>query len=295
MRPTYIRTKPESIINVTRIITVHYYEFDKSFVFGGEKHDFWEMVYVDKGQILVKSDDEEIALGQGEIIFHAPNEFHSVRALDSAPNFFVISFECDSAVIENFVKLRATLNKELRPFISSIISEAESTYVIPKNDTDLLGLVKKDSALVGGEQLVKTYLEQLLIMLLRSITKKGSTPFFPSKESLENHIVKSVKEYIEDHLGEVLRLEGICTKFGYGKTYLCRLFREQTGDTIASYAMKRKIRHAKELIRAHELNFAQISEMLAFDNQQYFARAFKRITGMSPTEFKNSLLREPNK
>ena len=229
MRATYIKTKPESIVNVTRIVTVHYYEFDKSFVFGGESHDFWEMVYVDKGQILVKSDDEELVLGQGEIIFHAPNEFHSVRALDSAPNFFVISFECDSAVMQSFVKLRATLSPALRPFIASIISEAESTYVIPKNDTNLLELVKKDTADIGGEQLIKSYLEQLIIMLLRKISAKKDTALFPSKESLENHIVKSVKEYIEESLGEVIRLSELCRKFGYGKTYLCRLFRAQTG------------------------------------------------------------------
>ena len=292
MRPIYIKTKPESIVNVTRIITVHYYEFDKSFVFGGESHDFWEMVYVDKGRILVKSGEEEVALGQGEIIFHAPDEFHSVKALDSSPNFFVISFECDSAVMQSFVKLRATLSRELRPFISSIISEAERTYVIPKNDTELCGLVKKESAALGGEQLVKTYLEQLLIMLLRSVSVETSASLFPSKESLENHIVKSVKEYIEEHAHEVLRLEDICTKFGYGKTYLCRLFREQTGNSIGKYAIERKIHLAKAMIRERELNFSEIAEALAFDNQQYFARVFKRTTGMSPTEFKNSLRRD---
>ena len=294
MRPIYIKTKPESIVNVTRIITVHYYEFDKSFVFGGESHDFWEMVYVDKGRILVKSGEEEVALGQGEIIFHAPDEFHSVKALDSSPNFFVISFECDSAVMQSFVKLRATLSRELRPFISSIISEAERTYVIPKNDTELCGLVKKESAALGGEQLVKTYLEQLLIMLLRSVSVETSASFFPSKESLENHIIKSVKEYVEERAYEVIRLEDICTKLGYGKTYLCRLFREQTGNTIVKYAVEHKIKLAKAMIRERELNFSEIAEALAFDNQQYFARVFKKVTGMSPTEFKNSLRRDEN-
>ena len=167
MKAIYIKTKPESVINISRIVTVHYYEFDSSFVFEGESHDFWEMVYVDKGKIKVKAGDEEFALGQGETVFHAPNEFHSVKALDSSPNFFVISFECSSAVMQRFVGRRATLDKNLRPFISSIISEAEKTYVIPKNDTGLKKLVKKKTAQIGGEQLIKTYLEQLLILLVR--------------------------------------------------------------------------------------------------------------------------------
>ena len=291
MKAIYIKTKPESVINITKIVTVHYYEFDKNFVFEGESHDFWEMVYVDKGQILVRAGDEEFALGQGETVFHAPNEFHSVKALDSSPNFFVISFECSSAVMQSFVGRRAQLDKTLRPFISSIISEAEKTYVIPKNDTGLKKLVKKKTAQIGGEQLIKTYLEQLLIMLLRAAEESESS-LFPSKESMQNHIVTSVREYIEENLESILRLDVLCRKFGYGKTYLCRLFREQTGTTIASYVSERKIKRAKALIREHQYNFSEISEMLAFDNQQYFARVFKKITGMSPSEFKRSLDRK---
>lgn len=291
MKAIYIKTKPESVINITKIVTVHYYEFDKNFVFEGESHDFWEMVYVDKGQILVRAGDEEFALGQGETVFHAPNEFHSVKALDSSPNFFVISFECSSLVMQSFVGRRAQLDKTLRPFISSIISEAEKTYVIPKNDTGLKKLVKKKTAQIGGEQLIKTYLEQLLIMLLRAAEESESS-LFPSKESMQNHIVTSVREYIEENLESTLRLDVLCRKFGYGKTYLCRLFREQTGTTIASYVSERKIKKAKALIREHQYNFSEISEMLAFDNQQYFARVFKKITGMSPSEFKRSLDRK---
>lgn len=291
MKAIYIKTKPESVINISRIVTVHYYEFDSSFVFEGESHDFWEMVYVDKGRIQVKAGDEEFALEQGETVFHAPNEFHSVKALDSSPNFFVISFECSSAVMQSFVGRRALLDKNLRPFIASIISEAEKTYIIPKNDTGLKKLVKKKTAQIGGEQLIKTYLEQLLIMLLRDAEQSESS-LFPSKESMQTHIVTSVKDYIEDNLETTLRLDTLCRKFGYGKTYLCRLFREQTGTTIATYISERKIKRAKALIREHQYNFSEISEILAFDNQQYFARVFKKVTGMSPSEFKRSLDRK---
>ena len=47
------------------------------------------------------------------------------------------------------------------------------------------------------------------------------------------------------------------------------------------------IEEAKRLIRDSDLNFAQISEYLSFDNPQYFSRVFKNRTGMTPTEFRN--------
>ena len=165
MKATYVKTSLKSIVSISKIVTIHYYEFDSSFVFEGESHDFWEMVYVDGGRVRVRSGEEECELTQGDVIFHAPNEFHSIRALDSSPNFFVISFVCPSPSMDCLVGYRTTLDKNLKAFISSIIKEAENSFVIPKNDPKLRKLTKKKDAALGGEQLIKNYLEELLILV----------------------------------------------------------------------------------------------------------------------------------
>lgn len=188
-----------------------------------------------------------------------------------------------------FEKYHTRLNKTLLGFISSILQEAESTYEIPKNDPLLKRLVKKESAPIGGEQLIKTYLEQFLIFLVRNIQKTETTSVFPSKESMETQLVSSTKSLLKEKAEENFRVGDLCSALGYSKSYLSKLFHEQTGETIALYAIKQKIKRAKQLIRENNLNFSQISDRLSFDNPQYFSRVFKRITGMTPTEFKLSL------
>lgn len=289
MKTTYLKTQLQNVINISKIVTVHYYEFDKNFVFNGEEHDFWEMVYIDKGRVQVRSDNENLILSQGEIVFHRPNEFHSIKALNSAPNFFVVSFVCKSPLMVYFEKYHTLLNKTLHGFISSVIKEAENTYIIPKNDPTLKKLTKKETAPIGGEQLIKTYLEQFLIFLIRNIVKKEEPSVFPNKESMETHLVISAKRLLEEKAEELFRVNDLCTKLGYSKSYLSKLFREQTGETIANFAIQHKIKRAKQLIREGNLNFSQISVRLAFDNPQYFSRVFKRITGMTPSEFKSTL------
>ena len=74
--------------------------------------------------------------------------------------------------------------------------------------------------------------------------------------------------------------------FGYSKSFLSRLFREHTGESLASFATAKKMEHAKDLLRQDGLNIAQIAAQLSFESPQYFARAFKRQYGMTPTEFK---------
>ncbi len=294
MKVTYVKTQLKNVINISKIVTVHYYEFDKNFVFNGESHDFWEMVYIDKGQVQVKCDQEYLTLSQGEIVFHRPNEFHSIKALNSEPNFFVVSFVCNSPLMAYLEKYHTFLNKTLHSFISSVIKEAEDTYLIPKNDTTLKKLIKKDTAPIGGEQLIKTYLEQFLILLIRNIITKDNQSVFPSKESLENHLILSAKRFIEEKVEEPFYVNDLCVSLGYSKSYLSKLFHEQTGKTIANFALQQKIKQAKQLIREGNLNFSQISDKLAFDNPQYFSRVFKRLTGITPTEFKSTLHLENN-
>jgi AraC-like DNA-binding protein/quercetin dioxygenase-like cupin family protein len=289
MKATYIKTDLTSIINVSKVVTIHYYEFDKNFVFEGERHNFWEMVYVDKGQVEICREDAVQIFSQGELVFHRPNEFHAIRAHNSSPNFFVISFVCLSPAMAHFEGFHTVLEAGLKPFLSSIIYESEKTFQIPKNDPTLKRLEKKENATIGGEQLIKLYLEELLIHLMRGMAGKNNVMVFQSKESMETQLVVDIKAYIEKNVSEVFRVDALCKQTGYGKSYLSRVFREQTGKTLAAYAIQMKIKKAKVLIRESELNFAQISYRLSFDNPQYFSRVFKRVTGMTPTEFKASL------
>lgn len=288
MKNFYIKTKFANTINISKIITVHYYEFDNSFVYPGESHDFWEMVYVDKGQVLVTSDTDRIVLGQEEIIFHKPNEFHAIQSYHSSPDCFVLSFECNSAQMKNFEKYHTKLNKKLKSIIASIIEESDNTYVIPKNDVHLKRLKLRNDLEVGGEQLIKIYLEQLFILMLRDIFKT-ETKVFPSKEILENHIVSLIKKFVSDHIGSRITLADICRELRYGKSYLSKIFHFYTGHSIIDYANGEKIRYAKQLIRDGTLNMTEISNALSFDNPQYFSVVFKKYTSLTPTEFRRSL------
>ena len=61
---------------------------------------------------------------------------------------------------------------------------------------------------------------------------------------------------------------------------------------MADYFIKKKIEYAKRLIRENKYNFTEISDRLSFDNPQYFSRVFKRVTGITPTAFRNTLFLE---
>lgn len=97
-------------------------ELSKRFQDPGEKHDFWELVYIDKGTMKVFVDKHSNILEQGDIIFYAPDEFHAGHALnETAPNLIIISFECDSPEMSFFKGKTFRLDEEERMILSLLV------------------------------------------------------------------------------------------------------------------------------------------------------------------------------
>ena len=70
MRLDYIKHKIANLLSINKIVTIHYYELHKNFRYDGESHNFWEMVYIDAGNVKIKANNKELNLKQGEVIFH---------------------------------------------------------------------------------------------------------------------------------------------------------------------------------------------------------------------------------
>lgn len=290
MKLNYIKHKIANLITINKIVTIHYYELDKNFFFDGESHNFWELVYVDAGQVEIKANNKLHTLKQGELIFHKPNEFHTLKADEkTAANVFVISFVCSSKSMSFFKGKVVTLPAKLKKHISTIIEEYNETF--NSMSVEDLKLEIKENPPIGGQQMIRIHLEQLLIMLIRNEQDSRNMRIFPSKESMENHLVSHMMHLIEERVYEKISVEDICRELNYSRSYLSKIFKLSSGYTILEYILLCKIREAKKLIRQEKYNFTQISDMLAFDNPHYFSRVFKRMTNLTPSEYKKSVVK----
>ena len=93
----YLPLKLEHDLNIRRLYSLHYFQFAAGYIFPGEKHNFWEMVYIDQGEADIGADNNIYRLVQGMVIFHKPNEFHNIWAdRGNGPNIVVISFDTSS-------------------------------------------------------------------------------------------------------------------------------------------------------------------------------------------------------
>ena len=123
--------KFEKIFNVESIVTIFYMELNKNFCYDGEKHDFWEMVYIDKGEMTCTADKNRFVLKSGEMTFHKPNEFHNLSGDNTVvPNVSIITFECKSRAMKYFEGKIFKLDPEEKGLLSQLFAECEYSSLI---------------------------------------------------------------------------------------------------------------------------------------------------------------------
>ena len=295
----------QTFLSIGTIYTIHYYEYRTDFTFSGETHDFWEFVYADKGETLITSGTTEFRLKAGELYFHQPNEFHAVRSDGQiAPNLIVISFDLSTS---NKSDLQLSAEKQLfslsdrilridqaeRRLLASIIQEAKQSFDCRLDDPYLTTMPLKADLPLGSGQMIRLHLEEFLIHLLRRFEPTKQTTHVQKTASykLKNteETLDMITNYLKQHLHEQVTLEQVCHDNLIGRTQLQKLMKEQFDMGVINYFHQLKIEEAKQQIRSGRLNFTQISAGLGYQSIQYFSRQFKKLTGMTPTEYSSSI------
>lgn len=237
-------------VRVDRVVTVHYFEYSSSYYFEGEQHDFWEFVYVDKGEVDVLAGGRELRLGRGSLLIHPPGEFHALRATgSSAPNLVVASFFCEGDALARLGEGPYPMGEAERALIGGIVAEAERAFATPLDDPTTTALERRPDAPLGAEQLVAAYMEELLIRLLRAGAPepRGAGPMEPQSR---NEVFLRVDAYLAERLSQTLTLDRICRDNLVGRSRLQQIFHAETGGGVMEYFGRRKIEAAK-IGRAH--------------------------------------------
>lgn len=123
-------------------------------------------------------------------------------------------------------------------------------------------------------------LSPLTVAVLPHITASAAEP-----ESSTYRLANQVKKYIEDHFQEELSLDILADKMEISPKYLSRIFKQSIGVNLSEYLMYIRIENAKKMLLA-DMSMKDVMEKIGMNNRTTFTRAFKRLEGITPNEYR---------
>ena len=234
-------------------------------------HDFFEVLIFISGDADFIVEGTVYHLNPYDIIITRENEMHRIfhnspakyeRSVLRIREDFFKKYECENYMSvftdrktghKNIIPSEAVLNSEIIPVLHKLEKR------IMENSDDII---------------VKCSIIEFLY-LLNKLKDSGFAGTAPNK------LVRSMVDYINQHLEEVLSLEMLSEKFFVSKYHLCRVFKEHTGFTVSKYITKKRIIRVQQLYK--EGRTLNESAMIAgFGDYSNFYKSFVAETGISP-------------
>ena len=247
-------------------------------------HDYYQIWYILKGHCEHKIDNHNFTLIEGDLIVIPPFSYHSMH--NGSDDLMVVGIDFS----ETFLSAIDNDNSILMSCINPLFLREKERVSIFNSDKYLKDLITEMfkeyyDRTTFYEVIIKSNLLKLIVMLERMSLRDEDTQTDGHKLA-----VAEVLKYIHNNISTKIKIEDICETTNLSPTSLGVYFKKITGKTVIEYINTIKIDKAKQLLKETDMNITSISYELGFNDSAYFNRVFKKITSLSPKDYRKKHL-----
>lgn len=236
-------------------------------------HDCHQIILILKGQVQVCINGASYTAGRGDIILFSRYENHSIVVLSEEYERYVLRI--DPAIVNGESPVYSLLSD--RPIgFCSVIS------IFPYLD-DIVSVFKRllcerDSRNKLANEMQQLTVKQLLILIYRCMPA--------SFEGRYDDMVIGVKRQFENHYSQPYTLTELSKQYSISPSALSHRFSAATGMSVMEYLLSCRMASAKQMLAGTKMSIGEIVERCGFSDNSNFSRTFKRLNGISPTDFR---------
>ncbi|MCX7842797.1 MAG: AraC family transcriptional regulator [Clostridia bacterium] len=270
------------------IMGIHYTDYDKDWSVKKHKHSFYELHYIVKDCVYTVIKGIENRIEAGQFYLMPPYLYHSHH---QDPGTSHVGF----ALRWDFGNNQGKCTKCSRPGseMDKIVEVLSNAHSFPVEDKDGV-LIKRftdflDMAGCGSKSSELKLAFLLIITCLYNFYSgiKPKVSFDANNNSfLENGIVGTAIEFIEDNYVQDIDVNDVAMSVHMSYSHLSRLFKKYTGETINYHINKIRLQKAQKLLSCTDKKVEEVAAEVGFNSVYYFCNTFKKFYGISPKSYK---------
>ena len=270
-------------IQIREILGYYYNVRNAGYEFKGEKHDYYELTFVDRGTLETTIEGKDYVIHEKELILYGPGQFHTQRISEGQSCSYItivfsmvnITPEAPDGENELLLNKVFTYDKKIYTLLKDFVQE--SSIQIPYLNS-----------------LMTCLLQEIMIRLLRSefLSRKEEKPVSLTRQHYQDELLERILTYIDECICEPLTIAEICQTFSISRSSLQLLFKENLDQTPKKYISDLKLEKSCQLIREQKYSISEISLLLGFNSIHYFSRAFTHKYNMAPSEYSKQMFNQ---
>ncbi|SFT19503.1 AraC family transcriptional regulator [Paenibacillus sp. BC26] len=271
------------------------YTFERSDFFQGPRRLLdYLFLYLEKGRYVLTIEGKEYELLEGEFALIQPGLLFTTRGYGECvvPNAH-LDFFYNSLREQSFVTTPGLTNLShyadlLQPRLDELGLSQLPPIIAPENPKKLKQTLQQMIDCYKNHDIVSTIkVQQLALELLVQLIGSSGRQS-PSTDYYEHRFRARMEAYLSSNLSAPLSIAAMAQHIGYSESHFCLMFKQIFGEPPHSYLIGLRIGKAKELLSTTELHLEVIAEYCGFANASHFSKAFKQITALTPSGYRQS-------
>lgn len=255
---------------------------------------FFRIYYVVEGNASIEIGGTTFQLHPDNMYVIPPFALHTTSCQELFVHYYVHLYNPDHEGADLFNEYQIPVciksNKDKMALFERIVEmnpELSIENSDPQSYDNSHGL--QESILQHNQKPFQTQLETLsIIFLIISDVLKQSA----HKVNQCDARIRSVMEYINSHLSENFSTAGLARQACLSTEYFIRLFKQSVYYTPIQYVNAKRMERAQLLLAISDKSMSKIAEELGFSGLSYFVKTFKRITGLTPSRYREEVLKQ---
>ena len=287
-----METKRESMLSpetgIQLVSLFHSYHAPAHRTYSAHRHTSFEIAYFKKGRGIYCCNNKMLEFMVGDIFIFSTNEEHFISEISE--EMLVMNLHFEPQYIYSPIQLGQD-NSFLRIFFDrseNFCNRLPRDHFVTEQLVRSLGELESEFSARRDnyEIMVKIKILSMLVLMTRELDYVNAVPQHQMPGSKCSDELIKVMDHINRNFESDISLDELAHIGNMSPNYLCTVFKQVNGMTIWEYILIRRIDEAKRLLRESDRSILDIQMLCGFRTSSNFNKAFKKLVGMSPSEYK---------
>lgn len=233
-----------------------------------------------EGTLYLSYGEDEFTVSKGEFLLLPPSKFYRSGFRQSYCCFYWLHFSASS-----FAQITAESQRRQDP--DSRTFSIPQTGSIPRPEKIVVLMKQLQDSVKNGYPVscLNVMTASVVLELYGQLLLRETSTDRPSSRE---QIYSDILDYVRLNISRNIKAEDVAVHFGYNGKYLSHVFSSFAGMTLKQFILCQKIERASFLLNDTNKSITEIAKETGFSDSHNFSRCYKRVTGLSPTEYRNT-------